>query len=44
VKLRELFDVRGLEVVGPQNPEVLLGELRPVFLDDQAACAEDLVV
>ena len=37
VELRVLLEVRCLEVVGPQDPQVVLDELGTLFLDDQAA-------
>src|SRR5580693_5115049 len=40
VQLRVLLKVRRLEVVGPQDPEVVLNQLRPLFLDDQRPGAE----
>src|SRR6202034_1746011 len=40
VQLRVLLEVRRLEVVGPQHPEVMLDQLGTLFLDDQAAGPE----
>src|SRR5215467_13438528 len=40
VQLRVLREVRGLEVVGPQYPQVVLDQLGPLFLDDQRAGLE----
>src|SRR6266550_7184185 len=37
VQLRVLLNVLGLEVVGPQHPQVVLHEIGPLFFDDQAA-------
>src|SRR5205807_8987460 len=39
VQVRVLLEVRGLEIVGPEHPEVVLDQLRPLFLDDQRAGA-----
>ena len=44
VQLRVLLEVRGLEVVGPQHPEVVLDELRALLLDQDGARAEVGVV
>src|SRR4051795_4605183 len=44
VQLRVLLEVRGLEVVGPQHPQVVLDEIRPLFLDQDGAGAEDRVL
>src|SRR3954470_4473341 len=44
VQLRVLLEVRRLEVVGPQNPEVVLDQLGPLLLDEQSAGAEDRVL
>src|SRR6185437_13068634 len=35
VELRVFLEVRGLEVVGPQHPQVVLDQLGPLLLDDQ---------
>src|SRR5580704_2554404 len=35
VQLRVLLKVRCLEVVGPQHPQVVLDQFRPLLLDDQ---------
>src|SRR4051812_35365060 len=35
VQLRVLLEVRRLEVVGPEHPEVVLHELGPLLLDEQ---------
>ena len=40
VQLRVLLEVRRLEVVGPQHPEVVLDQLGALLLDDQRAGAE----
>jgi hypothetical protein len=34
-KLRVLLEVRRLEVVGPQHPQVVLDQLGALLLDDQ---------
>src|SRR3954463_10480299 len=44
VELRVLLEVRRLEVVGPQHPQVVLHELRTLLLDEQRASAEDGVL
>jgi hypothetical protein len=44
VELGVLLQVGRLEVVGPQHPEVVLGEVGPLLLDDQGAGLEGLVV
>src|SRR5689334_18536161 len=44
VQLRVLLEVRGLEVVGPQHPEVVLDQLGALLLDDHRAGAEVGVV
>src|SRR5713226_4669623 len=40
VQLRVLLEVRGLEVVGPQHPQVVLDQLGPLLLDLQRAGPE----
>src|SRR6266576_783238 len=40
VELRVLLEVRGLEVVGPEHPQVVLDQFGPLFLDDQRASLE----
>src|SRR5580693_7385946 len=40
VQLRVLLEVRRLEVVGPQHPQVVLDQLRTLFLDDYATLPE----
>jgi hypothetical protein len=40
VQLRVLLEVRRLEVVSPQYPQVVLDQLGALFLDDQAAGPE----
>src|ERR1700712_4354657 len=40
VELRVLLEVRGLEVVGPQHPQVVLDELGALVLDQDRAGAE----
>jgi hypothetical protein len=40
VQLRVLLEVRSLEIVGPQHPQVVFDQLGPLFLDDQAAGPE----
>src|SRR5437764_3459680 len=37
VQLRVLLEVRRLEVVGPEHPQMMLHELGPLLLDDQRA-------
>src|SRR5689334_16608023 len=44
VQLRVLLEVRRLEVVGPQHPQVVLDEVRALFLDLDGAGAEGRVV
>src|SRR3954451_3280301 len=44
VQLRVLLEVRWLEVVGPQDPEVVLHQLRALLLDQDRARAEVRVV
>src|SRR5215212_2659644 len=44
VQLGVLLEVRRLEVVGPQHPQVVLDEVRALLLDDQRALAERRVV
>ena len=44
VQLRVLLEVRRLEVVGPQHPEVVLDELGALLLDEHRARAEVGVV
>src|SRR5664279_69193 len=44
VELRVLREVRGLEVVGPEHPEVVLDQVGPLLLDGQGAGAEGRVV
>ena len=44
VQLGVLLEVRGLEVVGPQHPEVVLDQLGPLLLDQDGAGAEDRVL
>src|SRR6195952_1822416 len=40
VELRVLLEVRGLEVVGPQHPQVVLDQLGALLLDQDRAGAE----
>jgi hypothetical protein len=44
MQLRVLLEVRRLEVVGPEHPEVVLDQLRPLLLDDQRSGAELRIV
>src|SRR5215470_6623867 len=44
MELRVLLEVRRLEVVGPQHPQVVLDQFGPLFLDDQRAGLERWVV
>src|SRR4051794_13307569 len=44
VQLRVLLEVRRLEVVRPQHPQVVLHQLGPLLLDEQRAGAEDRVL
>src|SRR5215470_2247310 len=44
MELRVLLEVRRLEVVGPQHPQVVLDQFGPLFLDDQCAGPERGVV
>src|SRR4051812_16350028 len=44
VELRVLLEVRRLEVVGPQHPQVVLHELRTLLLDEERASAEHRVL
>src|SRR3954451_25079013 len=44
VQLRVLLEVRGLEVVGPQHPQVVLDQVGPLLLDQDGAGAEDRVL
>src|SRR3954466_8155041 len=44
VQLRVLLEVRGLEVVGPQHPQMVLDQLRALLLDQDGAGAEDRVL
>src|SRR3954464_2867602 len=44
VQLRVLLEVRRLEVVGPQHPQVVLDQIAPLFLDQDGAGAEDRVL
>ena len=44
VQLRVLLEVRGLEVVGPQHPQVVLDQLGALLLDQDRAGAEVGVV
>src|SRR3712207_3239523 len=44
VQLRVLLEVRGLEVVGPQHPQVVLDQVRPLLLDQDRAGAERRVL
>ena len=44
VQLGVLLEVRGLEVVGPQHPQVVLDQLGALLLDDDGAGAEVGVV
>src|SRR3954454_14105032 len=44
VQVRVLLEVRWLEVVGPQHPQVVLHELGALLLDDERASAEDGVL
>ena len=39
-----LLEVLGLEVVGPQHPEVVLDQVGPLFLDDDGPLPERLVL
>src|SRR5205807_10020246 len=40
VQVRVLLEVRGLEVVGPENPQVVLDELGALFLDQDRTRTE----
>src|SRR5665811_2357905 len=40
VQLRVLLEVRRLEVVGPQHPQVVFDQVRALFLDDEGAGLE----
>src|SRR3954452_23742197 len=44
VQLRVLLEVRRLEVVGPQHPQVVLDQVRALLLDQDGAGAEDRVL
>src|SRR4051812_44896692 len=44
VQLRVLLEVRGLEVVGPQHPQVVLDQVGPLLLDQDGAGAEDRIL
>src|SRR5438132_1083751 len=44
VEVRVLLQVLGLEVVGPEHPEVVLHEVRALLLDRDRALLEDRVV
>src|SRR3954453_9105828 len=44
VQLRVLLEVRRLEVVGPQHPQVVLDQVGPLLLDQDRAGAEDRVL
>src|SRR3954451_21034742 len=44
VQVGVLLEVRRLEVVGPQHPQMVLHELGPLLLDEQRASAEDGVL
>ena len=44
VQVRVLLEMRRLEVVGPQHPQVVLDELGPLLLDLQRADTEGRVV
>src|SRR4051794_22024131 len=44
VQLRVLLEVRRLEVVGPQHPQVVLDQVGPLLLDQDGAGAEDRVL
>src|SRR3954470_16608037 len=44
VQLRVLLEVRRLEVVGPQHPQVVLDQVRPLLLDQDGAGTEDRVL
>src|SRR5439155_21904473 len=44
VQVRVRLEVVGLEVVGPQNPQVVLDEVGALFLDEYRAILEDRVV
>ena len=44
VELRVLLEVRGLEVVRPEHPQVVLDELGPLLLDEDRPGLEDRVV
>src|SRR5829696_7277741 len=44
VQLRVLLEVRCLEVVGPQHPQVVLDQLRTLLLDDQGPGTEHRVL
>jgi hypothetical protein len=43
VEIRVLLKVLGLEVVGPQNPQVMLDEFAALFFDEQRAHLEVVV-
>jgi len=44
VELRVLLDVLGLEVVGPEHPQVVLHQVGTLFFDLNGALAEHVVV
>src|SRR3954454_7055779 len=44
VQLRVLLEVVGLEVVGPQHPEVVLDQIGPLLLDDEGAGTEHRIL
>ena len=44
VEVGVLLEVLGLEVVGPQHPEVVLDHVGPLFLDDDGPLPERLVL
>src|SRR5205814_1046983 len=44
VEFGVLLEVLGLEVVGPQHPEVVLAELSPLLLDEDGPLLEHLVI
>jgi hypothetical protein len=44
VQVGELLEVLGLEVVGPQHPQVMLDQLATLLLDDDGALPEQRVV
>jgi hypothetical protein len=44
VEVGELLEVLGLEVVGPQHPQVVLHQVGALLLDEDGALAEDRIV